>query len=133
MKLSIIAAATGCILISTACDTGGDGTLASCATPGLVGSFDGLYEGPIVAQLTAEGELTAIFSIQMEEGGDITERTATANVADMPDEGDLEPTSQGVAISGTFDFTSCSASGTWTYFGDDGGSWSIGLREPGIF
>jgi hypothetical protein len=118
----VIAAFTSCVLVLSACDSGGDGTLESCATA-LVGGFEGDQAGVIHARLTFEGTLQVLFAPE----NDGTSRDATVTVA--ADSGEITPGGGALQLTGAIDFNTCEGSGDWSLFGVDTGTWHIELRK----
>jgi hypothetical protein len=120
-----IAALAGCILVFSACDSGGDGTLESCATS-LLGTFEGAKTGPITAQLKFDGTLSTIF---VPDG----EATRDATVTVSADSGEITPGAGVLQLTGSIDFNTCEGNGDWTLFGTDSGTWHLEMRRPASF
>jgi hypothetical protein len=119
-----IAALAGCTLVFSACDSGGDGTLESCATS-LVGTFEGDKTGPITAQLAFDGTLKVFFP-----DGEVT-RDATVTVS--ADSGEVIPGAGVLQLTGSIDLDTCEGEGDWTLFNTEAGSWHLEMRRPASF
>ena len=100
-----------CIKVLASCSSPGGGTLASCVTS-YTGTMNGDRNGLVTARLNEEGELALTFSFNSVEQN----RAAVVDDADGTISGDseLEGNQATTAISGTFDFDECEATGTWT-------------------
>jgi len=94
-------------------DVSPDGTRTGCA-----GSYSGTYDGTdsgTVAAVLAGSDLVITF---VSDGGGGIEGTATVDEA-----GGVSGESQGVQIEGTFEFTGCTAAGSWS--GGGAGTWRL--------
>jgi hypothetical protein len=125
-----MAALAGSVLVFSACDSGGDGTLESCATS-LLGTFEGDKTGPITATLTAtltfDGELKVLFA----PDGEATPRDTKVTVS--AESGEIIPGAGALQLTGSMDFYTCEVEGEWTLFGADSGTWHIGIRRHSSF
>jgi hypothetical protein len=145
VKSLIIYAAIGCISILSACDSGGDGTVESCATA-MVGSFEGTsatdgaeQSGSVVAQLAPQiapnPDDPAVWIltvwVPLERDGMLDQREFRATVDTTT--GELTANSQSLKLTGSYDLNACSASGEWDFFAQLLGTWEVELPKPASF
>lgn len=124
MKNLVISAALGALLLLPACDLGGDGTLSSCVT-GVIGTFDGDRTGQVIGSLTYDGTLNTTFYF---EGMDTSYSSKTA----VGEDGSLTAGEGSLDLLGTYDFDSCSGSGTWEIGSNFSGTWEVRTREDSL-
>ena len=99
-------------------DADADGDIVACA--GLhSGRYDGDSEGVVEAELFSDGALEMVFINFVD-----IEATATVTPDGMVSGSDL-----GHTIDGQYDFTDCSATGSWRRLADSAeGSWELLLQ-----
>jgi hypothetical protein len=111
-------------LASTGCDNGADGSLGSCASA-LVADFEGDRTGPATVIFSFEGDMLVFWAPDNEPNDRTFQGDATVD-----ESGAIAPVSQGLRLTGTFDFDTCEISGDWTLFDNEQGTWTASLRSP---
>lgn len=97
----------GVALMAAACDSGGDGTLASCAST-YGGTISGDIEGDLIARFSPDVGVTNQLEVWIEQtgGGEL------ALVGTVSEEGLLE-TQGALDLSCQLDLDDCSCTGDW--------------------
>jgi hypothetical protein len=119
-RLTCAVGLLGAILSLSACDVGGDGTLEGCASM-WTGDLEGERSGKLTASLSFAGDLSGWvifddedrwwqFEAIVEDDGSIISRSA-------------------LAFEGTVDLDACVASGDWTFFDDQTGTYDVAMRR----
>lgn len=107
--------------IPDSCDTTCHGDACGCQGP-FAGEFDGPSVGSIASSLDCEGEMDFKFVTGY---GPILFQTT----AQMSDSGVITGNGQKIKLNGQFNFSNCTATGTWNLFGGQPGTWSTKLTR----
>ena len=123
LKHQRLTCATGllaAVFLLPACDFGGDGTVAGCASM-WTGEVEGERAGRLTASLSFEGDLSGWilfddedrwwqFDAIVDDDGTIVSRSA-------------------IALDGTADLEACEAVGDWSFFDNEIGTFDIAVRS----
>lgn len=114
---------TAALLSALAGCAGGTGDASKGERSDCVGDYTGSYEGAdegaAAATLEEDGTLVVLFT------SDSGEVNATGVVTE---EGDVSGEEGSVSITGSFDFSDCTAGGNWSSYGQPSGSWELSLQ-----